>query len=246
MNNNINKAWKIINLKSISSTQDYAKELITNNKINHRTAITAEIQTKGRGRKTSRVWQSPKGNLYLSAIIENKETNLYHLSFVASISIFNSLKKLGLKNIKLKYPNDVLVNFKKISGLLIEKEADFAIIGIGININSHPKKTNNYPAASILSEGVKTDKEILLNILLDEIKENYQQLKEKGFISIKNIWLKNSYGLNKEVKIIDNEKIRTGIFINLSPEGFMLIKDKKGSISKIYSGDIKFPGINYK
>lgn len=136
---------KIINLEEISSTQDYAKNIITESSIGEDLAILAKIQTAGRGRLNQRTWQSANGNFHCSFVINIKKLNFFEkdISYLNSISIeavYEVLSKITNSPDKfhMKLPNDIYVNSKKISGVLVEVLYPFAIIGIGINLIESP------------------------------------------------------------------------------------------------------------
>ena len=136
---------KIINLEEVSSTQDYAKNMITESSIGEDLAIMAKIQTAGRGRLNQRIWQSVSGNFHCSFVINIKKLNFFErdVSYLNSISVeavYDVLSKLtnSQDEFHMKLPNDIYVNSKKISGVLVEVLYPFAIIGIGINLIESP------------------------------------------------------------------------------------------------------------
>lgn len=135
---------KIKHFSIIDSTSDYAIKFILQNNINSDYAILADEQTAGRGRLNDRNWQSPKGNFYCSYIInlKNSKIPLEKTSLLTSIIIKllkNFLNNITNSNIiELKIPNDLLINNKKLAGVLVETYYPYAIIGIGINLISSP------------------------------------------------------------------------------------------------------------
>lgn len=165
-----------IHLKSVHSTNRWAKENSTHLDRNKLTRITAEKQTGGYGR-FNRPWVSPKGlNIYVTYFFTNKKTqsDLNHLSQLLCLS---TAKLLFYQNLcpQIKWPNDILIRGKKIAGILCEiidlLDVHGVILGAGININMPKKDLNhiNQPATSILNEkGKKTSLEPLL-ALLDQI-----------------------------------------------------------------------------
>jgi len=169
---------KIKHFSTIDSTSDYAIKFVLQNNINSDYAILADEQTAGRGRLNNRVWQSPKGNFYCSYIInlEKLKIPIEKSNILTSIIIKNL--KTFLDNItnssiiKLKIPNDLLINNKKLVGVLVEVYYPYAIIGIGINLLSSPidKATNIKDEFNIL---VKSEEivENLYNEIVFGLKE---------------------------------------------------------------------------
>ena len=135
---------QFIHFEKINSTQDYALNIINNSNIQEDILITANVQTEGRGRLKQRKWCSEYGNFHGSFIIniEKLGISINNVSILNSLimrSIFEFLNSILENNlIKIKLPNDIYYNNKKLAGVLIEVVYPFAIIGIGINIYTAP------------------------------------------------------------------------------------------------------------
>ena len=127
--------YKLLSFDKISSTQDYAHDLIARGDAHNKTIIQALAQSAGRGRYR-RTWVSHHGNLYASFIYKTTERDP-KLSYAVAVAIAETLIALGMMP-EIKWPNDVLIKGKKISGVLIEYSQSFVIIGIGINIKTCP------------------------------------------------------------------------------------------------------------
>ncbi|OGQ34902.1 MAG: biotin--[acetyl-CoA-carboxylase] ligase, partial [Deltaproteobacteria bacterium RIFCSPLOWO2_01_FULL_38_9] len=141
---------KCHSFKKVTSTNDIAYELAKKG-AKEGEYVIAETQTKGRGRM-QRKWVSKKGNLYVSLILRPSivTRNVSHLTFVAALAVASALEKHLNISPQLKWPNDVLVDRKKISGILTEMESegdkvDFMVVGMGINVNQDkfPKSLPN-------------------------------------------------------------------------------------------------------
>ncbi len=127
--------WKRIHHKNITSTNDFLKQYASEFK--HGTIITADLQTKGRGRK-KRKWASGKGGLYLSILLKPQHlSRIEYLNYVATLSVIRALKDLCLT--KIKPPNDVYLNGRKLCGVLLESrytdKLEYVVVGIGVNVN---------------------------------------------------------------------------------------------------------------
>ena len=165
---------KLIQFKTISSTQDYAIDLIKNEKFKQSIVITSNSQTTGRGRYNQRVWVSENGNFHGSFIINIQnfgiiEQNTAILNQLVIASIFDVLINITKsRNLKFKLQNDIYYNNKKLGGVLIEVFYPFAIIGIGINLSLSP-----IPTATDLysSFGIQIDpnNKYFINLLYDSI-----------------------------------------------------------------------------
>ena len=172
----------IFKFESVTSTNDIAIKLIKDEK-KETGCVYANIQTKGRGTH-GRKWVSDKGNLFVSIFfpLKNNYPNFSEFSIINPIIISDVIRHFCKKeNIKLKFPNDILVNRKKICGILQElitaNSKKFLIIGIGMNIVSNPNINNKYQATNIL---LQTQKKPKIQEIIDLIISSY----EKFFIDL--------------------------------------------------------------
>lgn len=136
---------KLIILEEVGSTNDFAKSVLEEGQFIEDTLIIAKTQTSGRGRLNGRTWVSQSGNFHGSYVINIEKLGLSEndvaiLNSLTLLSIQDELDKFNLskENITIKYPNDILINGKKIAGVLIEILYPHAIIGIGINVCVSP------------------------------------------------------------------------------------------------------------
>lgn len=141
----------------IVSTMDTAEDLLKKGKTG---IVVAEEQSKGRGRY-GREWFSLPGGLYFSLILQEQE--IFNLSEILSISIINTLQDLGI-SCRIKMPNDIITEGKKIAGILIIKKKDAYIAGIGINVNN---ETGDAP------ERISVSRVLNLEIEIDDVLEQF-------------------------------------------------------------------------
>ena len=210
------------------------------------TVVLAEKQTAGRGRK-DRVWYSAQdSNLTFSILLTNDkflEGNSSLVNFAASIAVASSIENLFQLKTEVKWPNDVLINGKKTSGILIESSSqgnkiERFVIGIGINVNQPSfQGIFNYPPTSIR---IELDRNVERERLLAEILNNFEELLNK----IKNDksevikeWKSKCKMIGERISIVENETEKFGIFYDIDEEGFLLLKTKEG-IEKIHYGDV--------
>ncbi|MDH7507465.1 MAG: biotin--[acetyl-CoA-carboxylase] ligase [Candidatus Thermoplasmatota archaeon] len=234
---------EILYFKSINSTNDYAKKIAEKRK-KEGIVIVADIQTKGRGRK-NRVWFSSSGGLWFSIVLRPKIPANYgmFLTMIASISVVQAIKKLTGISPVIKWPNDVLINGKKVCGILTEFDVkknliNYAVVGIGININNKINKQIKKIATSLSIEvGVNISRIKFLKTIIKCFDKYYKNLNIYNFIKIKNLWSLYAKIIGKKVKIMENGNTLTGIISDVDNYGFLILKTKD-AIYKISNGDI--------
>lgn len=207
------------------------------------TVILADEQTAGKGR-LKRAWLTPSGNIALSIILHPALSCLPSLIMLASLAVFRSIEAVtGLKS-QIKWPNDVLINGKKVSGILIESDVmgdtvNYSIIGIGVNVNLRVADFPEIqPIATSLSQELGSDASRLSVIrqLLVEIEGLYLAL--SGGESIFEEWRDNLVTLGKRVKVTAEQTIYEGLAESVAPDGSLLVRGPDGSLSKIVVGDV--------
>jgi BirA family transcriptional regulator, biotin operon repressor / biotin---[acetyl-CoA-carboxylase] ligase len=224
------KNFTIKNFNQVESTNSLAWELAKSHQIDHNQIILANSQTGGKGRM-GRSWASPSGNLYFSLLLKPQKpiVTSSQLSFVAAVSMGLAIAEFSQNDaqINYKWPNDILISGKKIAGILLQSDEGFVVLGVGVNINSHPKNTN-YPATNLQDEGVVVkNKEALLNKFLDNFADLYQKWQDFGFEPIRNLWLKQAFNLNKEITAnLVGESLK-GIFKDLDKNGNLVLEYQK-------------------
>lgn len=183
--------YKLISFDKIPSTQTYALQMVANGTARDHTVIMAEAQSAGRGRYR-RTWVSHHGNLYVSFIFDAYERDP-RLSYVVAVAVAETLTAFGIHP-KIKWPNDILIDGKKVCGILIEYAGQFVIVGIGINIKTNPT-VPNYETTK-LDNYATTEKSDLLNKLM----KNLDKWRRMDFPLVRARWMDLATGLNKNVK----------------------------------------------
>jgi len=228
---------QIIHLDRVDSTSNYVATLISEDKARHGMVILAENQTNGRGQRGT-VWQSePSKNLLFSVYLEHNQLPIQHqssLTHLASLAIFEGLKKIGLHT-QIKWPNDILVGTKKIAGILIENQLrgtaiQSSIIGIGLNIS---QTEFDFPGSTsvFLELETSTTKEEVFNHILYAMNTLYAKITQKRYDSLKESYLKNLWLLNVESTFEKENKIFTGIIRGTDEYGRLLIERGQKSIA---------------
>ena len=225
-------------LDTVDSTNTFAKEKLLNKDY---LVVISEQQTAGRGRQ-GKEWYSPNaGNIYMT--IKFKDKNPAPLSLIIGLLISEAMDSVsGQKiNAELKWPNDLLINKKKICGILIESEmnADEVefIVGIGINY-SLPKKESWWGEIGELADILPREK------LMNSILQNIINYKENGYKNWKDAWEKRCMHIGIELKALSNNQKETdiGIFNGINEEGKMLLQTERG-LKIISSGECSIKGI---
>ena len=183
--------YKLLSFDKISSTQDYAHDLIADGKAANKTIIKALAQSAGRGRYR-RTWVSHHGNLYTSFIYKVPERDP-KLSYAVAVAVAETLENFGLKP-QIKWPNDVLIDGKKISGILIEYSQNFVIIGIGINIQTCPT-VKEYKTTK-MNKYINVDINDVLSVLMKKM----EKWRNKNFIVVREHWNDFAIALNKTIQ----------------------------------------------
>lgn len=233
---------RVIYYPRLPSTMDEAKRQAQQG-ATEGTVIVAGEQTAGRGRM-KRGWLSPTGSIALSIILYPELAYLSSLIMVASLGVAHCIEKVaGLKS-EIKWPNDVLINGKKVCGILIESEVkgkrvDYAILGIGINVNI---KLSDFPeiqplATSLSHElGREVSRLEVLRCLLAEIERLYLALPSGD--SVYREWRDNLVTLGKKVQVRSEETTYEGIAESVASDGSLLLRQSDGSLIKIVAGDV--------
>ena len=232
----------ILCYSSITSTNDIARQQALA-KASEGMAVIADRQTTGRGR-LKRVWVSPKGNIAVTIILYPTRKNLQFLTMLASLAVMHCIEKTTGLKCQLKWPNDVLVNNKKVCGILLESQAasdsvDYAIIGIGINVNM---KLSDYPeltsiATSLVDEtGEEVSRPVLLRNLFLEIEK--LNLRLQAGESLLAEWRDNLITLGKNIHVRSGDNVFEGIAESVADDGSLMLRCSDGGLLRFMAGDV--------
>ncbi len=236
-------------LEVTDSTNDRLKELVRMGKSIEGTVISAGFQTNGRGQRGA-VWESGNSeNILLSLLLNPGFVHIedqFIISQVVAIAIRRCIQDtIPSADVKIKWPNDILVNEKKIAGVLIENILDgsiikHCIIGVGINVNQEDILIT---ATSVKKENGKMyNRSTIEKQLFPEIEKSYLTLKAGNKQDIKNEYLKNMYSINEERKFEDlnNGRIFNGIIKGVSNSGSLLITTDDNNQLEFQLKEIRF------
>lgn len=233
---------RIFHFQTLDSTMDKAKRLAKD--APHLSVVIAENQTTGRGR-LNRKWFSARGGLWFTLILKPQipPQLAYIYNFAASLSLSRSLNRLFNLDVRVKWPNDLLLNKKKLTGLLSEMETrgdmvEFLNIGIGINVNNQPRDYE--PRAVSLKDVLKktVSRRLILETFLDDFKTLVSPLiQPAGCGRIIDQWKEMTSTIGSRVRIETMTEVYEGLAVDVDETGALLIKDAAGKTKKIIYGD---------
>ena len=228
---------------TLSSTNDFAKEIVNSSNFVHGTTIIANTQTKGRGRFARSFYSPSNTGIYFSTILKKslpiKDVSL--ITLISAVAVCKAITKLTNLNPQIKWINDIYLNGKKICGILVESISDYTnlkskgiVVGIGINISTEnfPKDIEN-KAGSIMCNGLSRNKLIaeILNNLLDLSEDVYNKNIIEEYKSL-------SLVLNKEISYTKDNKTYTVTAIDINDAGNLVVKDDNNNISVLECEEI--------
>lgn len=212
--------------------------------------VTGERQSAGRGRR-ARPWVSERGNLYASLLLIDAAASdeLQNLPLVAAVGVRDglaALKGAGQLDIRIKWPNDILVNGRKCVGILLESErlADgrFAtVIGCGVNVENVPLETP-YPVTGLGREGLSATVSDVFAAVATGV-EAALALWQRGrnFSAIRQTWIDHAAGIGMPCTVRMNDAVIEGTFVDLDETGRLILADGRGGRRSISAGDLFLP-----
>lgn len=211
--------------------------------------IVAQRQTAGRGRQ-GRVWVSDGGNLFATRVVHAAcpRNRAPELSFVAALAVHDAVGLVLASGPKVtcKWPNDVLINGRKVAGTLLETEgagdrAEWVAIGIGINVARAPAEAL-FPATSLVAEGGGDDRDAVLGHLNARLAFWLGVWRDQGFGPVRNAWKQVGAGVGEEVTVRLGEDQVSGRFRDMDAHGALVLELETGEARTITAGDVVWPG----
>ncbi len=234
-----NRAPYIHYFDQLPSTMDTARDLARNGCPDF-TVVIAEQQTKGRGR-LARTWISDTGGLYFSIILRPPipPAMSFRVNFAASLTLVKILKKMFAVDASVKWPNDVLIDQAKLSGMLSEMEAEadrvsFINLGIGVNVNNNPDPKEQKAASLKNILGHDISRKDLLSAFLDGFQLKMVSIATQDVIPE---WRNHCSTLNQPVKIVTLHETFEGIAKDVDESGALILEQKNGALKKVIYGD---------
>jgi BirA family biotin operon repressor/biotin-[acetyl-CoA-carboxylase] ligase len=228
----------------LDSTNEEARRLAEQG-CAHGTVIWADEQTAGHGRY-ARPWLSPPGNLLVSAVLRPSVpiARVAELGFIAAVVVADCVAGLlpPGPRVTLKWPNDVLVDDAKISGVLPEAggadEAPWVVVGVGLNL-AHAPTDVLHPATSLSAHGATVTPEDGLRACLTHFEGWLTRWRSEGFGAVRDAWLARAPAVGAEVTVTKAAEQARGVFNGLDADGALLL-GVAGGVQRITAGDVKF------
>jgi BirA family biotin operon repressor/biotin-[acetyl-CoA-carboxylase] ligase len=234
--------------REVDSTNKWAKELATYGACEGTVAI-AETQMKGRGR-LDREWFSPTGGLWFSLILRPNlsPTEAVRLTFVAGLAVAKVLREMFDLRAETRWPNDVLVNGRKICGVLAEmnttgETVDFVVVGVGVNANFDvenvfPKQLKRVATSLEKELGRKVRLEKLFRALLERLENLYELFVKEGFDPILEEWKTYAGFLGCKVEVTGPTGEMSGLALDVDYEGVLVLRLEDGTVKRVFVGDV--------
>ncbi|MFD0694795.1 biotin--[acetyl-CoA-carboxylase] ligase [Paenibacillus sp. GCM10027628] len=233
----------------VDSTQTIAHQLVASG-APEGTLVLAETQTAGRGRM-GRKWHSPAGKGIWMSLVLTPRIPVYfmpQLTLLCAVALCRSIQKVVKVDIGIKWPNDLLIGGKKVSGILLESSGEderlkYVIAGIGISANlkveDYPEELRSIATSLAIESGTDIVREQLVQAFLIEFEELYGLYIDKGFVPIRLLWEALSVTLNRPIRTHSPSGFVEGMAESLDDSGALTVITETGDKVKIYSGDIE-------
>lgn len=230
----------------IDSTNTFAKSL-QKDKCPHGTLVLAEEQSAGRGR-LQRTWNAEKGKNLLFSLVLYPDFGFEKISllpFAASLAVADAIDAVTGLSSTCKWPNDVLINGRKVCGMLLESVTggemiDKVVLGIGMNVNQSTFSDDLQNKATSLSieSGIEVDRIRLLQSVLEECELRYEQLAQFPPMQLLNEWKLKALLFGKKITVLESEFSYNATAIDLAEDGSLIIKLEDGHTKNIFAGDV--------
>ncbi|WP_405324823.1 biotin--[acetyl-CoA-carboxylase] ligase [Methanobrevibacter sp.] len=239
---------EILCFRKVFSTNSIAK-FLANHDAKEGTVLISEIQTNARGR-LGKKWEAPEGGIWMSLILRPQvpPARIGLITLATGVAIAKSIRSLGV-DARIKWPNDVLIHGKKISGVLTEvnatfNEIDWIVVGIGIdsNLKLEDFSEDIRIGTTTLTEELpaKVDENELIAIFLNEFEKVYELYKDGEIETILKDWRDLADTIGKYVNITQTGgKITQGYVVGINNEGSLIIERQDGALEKIISGELR-------
>lgn len=236
----------VVYLESTQSTNEEAKK-IAREGAEEGTIVVAEEQITGHGRLARGFYSPFAKGIWFSLILRPKffPMEASKCTLLAAVGVCRGIRRMGLADAGIKWPNDILVHGKKLVGILTLMSAsmekiDYIIMGIGINTGI---KKNEFPedfregATSFLNEGINVSRKDLLAAILGELEKEYSIAQNEGFDKVLDDWRALSVTLGQEVRVIFGDDSYTGKAVDIDRDGCLLV-NTRSEVKRVIAGDV--------
>lgn len=222
----------------------------------HGTTVVANMQTAGKGRR-GKTWQSPEGSaIYMTILLKPDflPDKASMLTLVMALSVADAIEETTGLQSGIKWPNDIVVNHKKVCGILTEMNAEsdyiqYVVIGVGINVNNasseeFPEEIRQMATSLKIESGMQISRAALLERVLAHFEKNYDTfVSTLDLTLLKETYEKRLLNLNAEVKVLDPKGEYEGIARGINEIGELLIEKEDGEIVTVYAGEVSVRGL---
>ena len=233
--------------KEVMSTNTVAK-FLSENDVNNGTVIISEKQSGAKGR-LGKSWESPLGGIWLSLVVKPNvdHSKIPMITLATGVAVVKTLERIGIENAEIKWPNDVMINDKKVCGILTEAITKFnsiesVIIGVGIdanfNVNVLSEELQEGTTTLDIELGHRVNENEIIRFFLEEFERIGILFEEGGFERILKEWRKYSYSIGKIVEVREPfSKSYDGYVLGISREGALVVEKIDGTLEKVISGE---------
>ncbi|WP_425517601.1 biotin--[acetyl-CoA-carboxylase] ligase [Paenibacillus oenotherae] len=241
-------------LDSVDSTQNIAQQMAEEG-APEGTLVIADQQTNGRGR-LGRSWVSPAGKgVWMSLVLRPGIPLQFapQLTLLTAVALCRALKSVVPLEIGIKWPNDLLIGGKKISGILLESTAEderlrYVIAGVGVSVNlepeDYPKELLDVATSLLIAGGEHIDRGAVVAAFIRQLEHLYAVYQREGFGPIRTLWEALSVTLHKPTKLYAPTEVFEGTPIGLDERGALLVEKADGSVVPVFSAEMRFPEAN--
>ena len=201
--------------------------------------LRADRQTSGRGRQ-GREWVSPTGNLYASTIVRIRPSDppAATLALVVAVALEETVSAYLPGAAILKWPNDLLVDGAKLSGVLLERSGDAVVIGVGVNLAHHPTETDRV-ATSLAAHGIVVDPVDFIETLAEAFARWVERWRGEGIDVVRRGWVARAHAVGTPLTArLPDETAVDGLFGGLDAEGALILRLADGTRRVIHAGDV--------
>ena len=235
--------------KEVMSTNTVAK-FLSENDVSNGTVIISEKQSGAKGR-LGKSWESPLGGIWLSLVVKPNvdHSKIPMITLATGVAVVKTLERIGIENAEIKWPNDVMINDKKVCGILTEAITKFnsiesVIIGVGIDanfdVNVLSKELQEGTTTLDIELGHRVDENEIIRFFLEEFERIGILFEEGGFERILKEWRKYSYSIGKIVEVREPfSKSYDGYVLGISREGALVVEKIDGTLEKVISGECR-------
>lgn len=240
----------IIRLDEIDSTNEYAKRFIADGwSSDDITTVSAQYQTAGKGRR-GREWVSPPGTSLMFSMFfkpKAKMDSCPMITLVCALAVREALKEFDVET-DIKWPNDIVINGRKVCGILTEAltEQGYIIVGAGVNMTQEewPEELRDRAVSIMEATGDCVDEDALLERIIHHTERYLEEFYNTGDMStLKEEYQEALVSMGREVKVLDPEQEYSGIALGINDKGELRVELADGSVREVYAGEVSVDGV---